>query len=61
VKTLRAPDTHVTPRTVDSHVHRLRLRLERDPGRPEVFVTVRGVGYRFDDRALTDESAARER
>ncbi len=45
-------DTHVTPRTVDVHVRRLRLRVERDPAAPELIVTVRGVGYRFNDRAL---------
>jgi len=45
-------DTHVTQRTVDVHVRRLRLRIERDPAAPELIVTVRGVGYRFNDRAL---------
>ncbi len=45
-------ETHVTPRTVDVHVRRLRLRIERDAGNPELIVTVRGVGYRFDERAL---------
>ncbi len=60
VQRVWAPDTHVAPRTVDSHVHRLRLQLERDPGQPDLFVTVRGVGYRFDDRALTNEPAPRE-
>ena len=45
-------DTHVTPRTVDVHVRRLRVRVERDPANPELIVTVRGVGYRFNDRVL---------
>lgn len=45
-------DTHVTPRTVDVHVRRLRLRVERDAANPELIVTVRGVGYRFNDRVL---------
>ncbi|HVO27142.1 MAG TPA: winged helix-turn-helix domain-containing protein [Candidatus Margulisiibacteriota bacterium] len=45
-------DTHVTQRTVDVHVRRLRLRIERDPANPELIVTVRGVGYRFNDRVL---------
>jgi DNA-binding response OmpR family regulator len=45
-------DTHVTPRTVDVHVRRLRVRIERDPALPELIVTVRGVGYRFNDRIL---------
>ncbi len=33
-------------RTVDVHVRHLREKLESDPGRPEIIVTVRGVGYR---------------
>ncbi|MHC4973301.1 MAG: response regulator transcription factor [Planctomycetota bacterium] len=34
-------------RTLDTHVTRLRKKLERDPGRPEHIVTVHGVGYRL--------------
>jgi phosphate regulon transcriptional regulator PhoB len=45
-------DTYVEPRTVDVHVRRLRARIERDDANPELIVTVRGVGYKFDDRAL---------
>ena len=45
-------DTHVEPRTVDVHVRRLRKRIERDDARPELILTVRGVGYKFNDRAL---------
>ena len=45
-------DTHVEPRTVDVHVRRLRKRLERDDANPELILTVRGVGYKFNDRAL---------
>lgn len=45
-------DTHVEPRTVDVHVRRLRKRIERDDANPELIVTVRGVGYKFNDRAL---------
>ncbi|MGF7238117.1 MAG: MtrAB system response regulator MtrA [Frankia sp.] len=33
-------------RLVNVHVQRLRSKVERDPERPEVVVTVRGVGYR---------------
>lgn len=33
-------------RLVNVHVQRLRAKVERDPERPEVVVTVRGVGYR---------------
>jgi phosphate regulon transcriptional regulator PhoB len=45
-------DTYVEPRTVDVHVRRLRTRIERDDANPELIVTVRGVGYKFNDRAL---------
>ena len=31
---------------VNVHVQRLRSKIERDPERPELVVTVRGVGYR---------------
>ncbi|WP_026460060.1 MtrAB system response regulator MtrA [Schaalia suimastitidis] len=33
-------------RLVNVHVQRLRSKIERDPEKPEVIVTVRGVGYR---------------
>jgi len=45
-------DTYVEPRTVDVHVRRLRMRIERDDARPELIVTLRGVGYKFNDAAL---------
>ena len=33
-------------RLVNVHVQRLRAKVERDPERPQVVVTVRGVGYK---------------
>ena len=33
-------------RLVNVHVQRLRSKIERDPEKPEVVITVRGVGYR---------------
>lgn len=36
------------PSTVTVHVRRLRGRLEDDPSKPAHFMTVFGVGYRFD-------------
>jgi len=45
-------DTYVEPRTIDVHVRRLRMRLERDDANPELILTVRGVGYKFNDAAL---------
>jgi two-component system alkaline phosphatase synthesis response regulator PhoP len=37
----------VYPRTVDTHVGRLRKKLEDDPQNPRYIVGIRGVGYRF--------------
>ena len=33
-------------RLVNVHVQRLRAKVERDPGRPDIVLTVRGVGYK---------------
>ena len=38
------------PRTVDVHVRWLRSKIEALPDHPTCLVTVRGVGYRLDDR-----------
>ena len=35
--------------TVNSHINRLRLKIEHDPARPEHILTVWGVGYQFND------------
>jgi len=35
-------------RTLDTHIRRLRLKLETDPSDPHLLMTVRGVGFRFD-------------
>jgi two-component system, OmpR family, response regulator RegX3 len=35
-------------RTLDTHIHRLRAKLEPDPTEPRYIVTVRGVGFRID-------------
>jgi phosphate regulon transcriptional regulator PhoB len=45
-------DTYVEPRTVDVHVRRLRMLVERDASNPELIQTVRGVGYRFNEQGL---------
>ncbi len=36
--------------TVNSHINRLRAKIESDPSKPEYILTVWGVGYRFSDR-----------
>lgn len=35
-------------RTVDVHMRHLREKLEDDPANPRWFVTVRGIGYKFE-------------
>jgi two-component system, OmpR family, response regulator RegX3 len=34
-------------RACDIHISNLRQKLERDPGRPERIVTIRGIGYKL--------------
>lgn len=34
-------------KTLDVHVKRIRSKIEADPARPELLVTVRGLGYKF--------------
>lgn len=40
-------DSYIDPHTVDVHVCRLREKLEADPRKPELILTVRGVGYKL--------------
>jgi len=35
--------------TVNSHINRLRAKIERDPSQPKFILTSWGVGYRFND------------
>ena len=35
--------------TVTTHINRVRAKLEADPLRPEIILTVRGAGYRMRD------------
>jgi two-component system response regulator RegX3 len=36
-------------KTLDVHVKRLRAKIEPDPANPRYLVTVRGLGYKFDE------------
>ena len=35
--------------TVNSHINRLRAKIENDPTNPEYILTIWGVGYKFND------------
>lgn len=35
--------------TVNSHINRLRAKIEEDPAQPKYILTVWGVGYKFND------------
>jgi DNA-binding response OmpR family regulator len=37
--------------TVNSHINRLRAKIERDPAKPSYVLTVWGVGYKFAETA----------
>src|SRR5687768_2829028 len=41
-------DVFVTDRVVDTHVVKLRRKIETDPAAPKHIVSVRGIGYRFE-------------
>ncbi len=45
-------DVYVDPRTVDVHVRRLRKAIEKNDRKPVWVLAVRGVGYKFDEKAL---------
>ena len=47
-------ETFVTPRTVDVHIRRLRKAVEKDDRKPRWILTLRGVGYKFDEKALAE-------
>ena len=41
-------DVFVTDRVVDTHVVKLRRKIECSPSEPQHIVSVRGIGYRFE-------------
>jgi len=44
----------ITDRVIDNHIMNLRRKLEPEPGEPRYILSVRGAGYRFEVRGLTD-------
>ena len=42
-------DTHITERSVDTLVKRVRRKIEGDPAEPQYILTVWGTGYKFAD------------
>jgi two-component system OmpR family response regulator/two-component system alkaline phosphatase synthesis response regulator PhoP len=42
-------DTHITERSVDTLVKRVRRKIEDDPAEPRFILTVWGTGYKFAD------------
>ncbi len=44
-------DSYIDPHTVDVHICRLRDKLEDDPRKPSLILTVRGVGYKMAEPA----------
>jgi two-component system OmpR family response regulator len=42
-------DTHITERSVDTLIKRLRKKIEADPAEPRFISTVWGTGYKFSD------------
>ncbi len=44
-------DTH----TVMVHIYNLRKKLEKNPAKPRYIQTIRGVGYKFNDKFQDDD------
>lgn len=44
--------------TVNSHINRLRAKIESDPAHPELIITVWGVGYKLDVAPTRESSTA---
>ena len=42
-------------RTIDNQVARLRKKIERDPSRPTLIKTVRGIGYMLTEIAVEQD------
>lgn len=58
--TVWGPEFDGFDHTVNTHINRLRSKIEPDPARPEYILTVWGTGYRFTDAAVAPASASGE-
>jgi len=45
-------DVYPSTRTVDNFIMRIRQKLEKDHNKPEIIVSIRGVGYKFCPEGL---------
>ena len=45
-------DFYGDDRIIDVHIAHIRQKLEADTTRPQFVITVRGVGYKFEDVSL---------
>jgi OmpR family response regulator RpaB len=43
------PEREVDTRVVDVHISRLRSKIEKNPSNPDLILTVRGIGYMFQN------------
>ena len=50
-------DSDIYEHTVNSHINRLRGKIEKNPGSPRYILTEWGVGYRFNDQWTRSERA----
>jgi DNA-binding response OmpR family regulator len=50
-------DEHIRTRTLDVHIGRLRRKLEDDPSRPKLIITVPAVGYRLQGQVRAGAAA----
>jgi len=49
IEAIWGSDVYINPRTIDVHIKRLRMQIEKDPANPEYIKTKRGFGYYIPD------------